>query len=275
MSKTFEAVYAPHRFPPAIIENNVDFENLWQTNQKLALASLAHIAYFNETKLRSFTEQLGANKTFFYDHQGAQAFLALWDDKAILSFRGTQPIETDGSHHRRLSFFRRLRLKFLWHLPLNTLSLRYLNNDILADLKFIPTRFDGRNDVLVHRGFLGELDKIWPGILKNIEEDTGGLPVFVTGHSLGAAMALLAGSRHSFENITTFGEPRTGINIDKAFQSNSHTRYVNGDDPVPKLPPEILFGYEHHGTTMNIQDADGSTDIRYDHSIIYYSENLA
>jgi len=275
MSKSFEAVYAPHRFTPSVIENNINFEDLWHSNQELALSSLSHIAYFNETKLKAFTKQLGASDTFYYDSRGAQAFLALWENKAVLAFRGTQPIEGVGKHHHRLGFFRKLRLKYFWHLPLDPLSLIYLNNDILADLKFIPTQFDGMSNVLVHSGFLGELNKVWPDIINNVEKDIGNLPVYVTGHSLGGAMALLAGMRHSFEKVTTFGEPRVGMHIDQVFKSNTHTRYVNGDDPVTKLPPELLFGYDHHGTPIHIADRDGQTDLRYDHSIIYYSENLS
>ena len=99
-------------------------------------------------------------------------------------------------------------------------------------------------------------------------------PLCVTGHSLGGAMATLAGMLHSFEKVTTFGEPRVGIHIDKAFKSNSHIRYINGDDPVTKLPPELFYGYEHHGNPIHIADSDEETDFRYDHSIIYYSENL-
>lgn len=275
MSKSFEAVFAPHKFIPAIIENDLDFENLWRTNPDFVFSSLAHIAYFNGSKVKSFMKQLGASDTKFYDNKGAQAFLSIWDDKAILSFRGTQPIEGIGKHHHKLGFFRKLRIKYFWHLPLDPLSLIYLNNDILADLKFIPTSFDGMDNVGVHSGFLGEINKLWSEILTHIKQDADNLPVYVTGHSLGAAMATLAGMRHSFEKVITFGEPRVGMHIDKAFKSKVHTRYVNGDDPVTKLPPELLFGYDHHGIPIHIADRDGETDLRYDHSIVYYSENLS
>lgn len=275
MSKSFESVFSPHKFIPSIIENNMDFEHLWKANQDFVFSSLSHIAYFNELKVKAFMKQLGANKTHFYDEDGAQAFMSLWDDKAILAFRGTQPIEGVGKHHHKLGFFRQLRIKYLWHLPLDPLSLIYLNNDILADLKFIPTAFDNEDKVKVHSGFLAEINKIWSKILIDIEKDVGDLPFCVTGHSLGGAMATLAGMQHSFEKVTTFGEPRVGIHIDKAFKSNHHTRYVNGDDPVTKLPPELFFGYDHHGNPIHISDRDGETDFRYDHSIIYYSENLS
>ena len=275
MSKSFESVFSPHKFVPAIIDKHLDFESLWKTNQDFVFSSLSHIAYFNEEKVNSFMKQLGANDTKFYDEDGAQAFLSVWDDKAILSFRGTQPIEAMGKHHHKLGFFKKFRIKYFWHLPLDPLSLIYINNDILADLKFIPTSFDGMESVNVHSGFLAEINKIWSNILINIERDIGNLPFYVTGHSLGGAMATLAGMRHTFEKVTTFGEPRVGIHINNAFKSKNHTRYVNGDDPVTKLPPELLYGYDHHGTPIHIADRNGETDFRYDHSIVYYSENLS
>lgn len=277
MSKSFKSVFSPHKFAPSIINHEMDIVDLWQINRPFIFSAMAHIAYFNEIKIKTYMEILGANKTVCYDHDGAQAFLSIWDNKAILAFRGTEPIEGSGKHHHKLGFFHKLRIKYLMHLPLDPLSLIFLNNDILADLKFLPTNFDGHDEVNVHRGFLGELDKLWnnTNIIQDIDEHVKDIPLSVTGHSLGGAMATLAGMRHSFEHVVTFGEPRVGSNIDKAFKSKKHTRYINGDDPVAKLPPEILFDYEHHGSPVNISDTNGETDFKYDHSIIYYSENLS
>lgn len=252
----------------------MDFEHLWQSKQPFVFSSLSHIAYFHKDDVKSFMGKLDADKTYFYDAKGAQAFLSVWQDKAVLTFRGTQPIEGVGKHHHKLGFFRKLRIKYFWHLPLDPLSLIYLNNDILADLKFIPTSFDGMNNVNVHTGFLGEINKVWNLITKDISEHVKDIPLWVTGHSLGGAMATLAGMRHACEQVMTFGEPRVGIHINRAFKAKNHTRYVNGDDPVTKLPPELFFGYDHHGNPEHITDSDGETDIRYDHSIVYYSENL-
>jgi len=274
MSKSFEAVSSPHKFIPSIIKDNMDFEHLWQTKQAFIFSSLAHIAYFNKIKIKTFMERLGAEKTFFYNNEGAQAFLSIWKNKAVLTFRGTQPIEGSGKHHRKLGFFKKFRIKYFLKLKLDPLSLIFINNDILADLNFIPTSFDDMNDVNVHSGFLDELNKLWDNIIRDINQHIKNIPLWVAGHSLGGAMATLAGMRHSFEGVTTFGEPRVGSNVGKAFKSKNHNRYVNGDDPVTEVPPEFLFDYEHHGNLMPVRDEDGTTNMMYDHSIIYYSENL-
>jgi len=87
-------------------------------------------------------------------------------------------------------------------------------------------------------------------------------------------MATLAGIRYRFKEVVTFGEPRVGLNIGSAFKGDGHTRIVNGDDPVTLVPPEAVFAYEHHGDLVSVRDPDGSADFRFDHSIVYYVENL-
>ena len=84
-------------------------------------------------------------------------------------------------------------------------------------------------------------------------------------------MAVVAGMKYSFKKIVTFGEPSVGHNIESAIESETHIRYVNGDDPVTKIIPESLF--EHHGKLIRIQDIDGP-NYKYDHSIISYAEIL-
>jgi len=279
MSKSFEAVVYPQNFTPSIISKEIDFEQSWKTNKPWVLSNLSHIAYFKKNKIIEFMEELGATQTFFYDSKGAQAFLSLWKNKAILTFRGTQTSEKKKAQ-LKLGFFRRIILKILIKLPINPFSLLSINNDLLADLKFFQTSFNKEKKVHVHSGFLEEINKIWDNssknnILNHITQHTKNIPIWVTGHSLGGAMATLAGMKYAFEAVITFGEPRVGRNIERVFQSQEHLRYVNGDDPVTKLPPRLFSYYTHHGEKMIIKDADGETSVIYDHSIIYYSNNLS
>jgi len=89
----------------------------------------------------------------------------------------------------------------------------------------------------------------------------------LVGHSLGGAVALLAGlefhARGWHPRITTFGEPKVGNlafvqHIDNVFASPATTReqsdyrrVTHVDDPVPLLPP-TEWGYRPHGDEVYI-----------------------
>ena len=133
--------------------------------------------------------------------------------------------------------------------------------------------------------FLGQAEDLQPSIaraaiweqsdhcpiLENLELSSPG-QLFVTGHSLGAAMAVIAGVKYPFNKIVTFGEPSVGNDLDNSIDPEcSHIRYVNGVDPVTKIVPESM--YKHHGEPIEIEDMDGP-DVRFDHSIINYSAIL-
>ncbi len=274
MNKQFEKVISPQKFTPKIIEEEIDFEGVWQNNKSWVFSNLSHIAYFQHAQIQTYMDKLGATKTICYDIKGAQAFLSLWKDKAVLSFRGTQSAEYKKKKHKKLSLYRKILIKLFIKLPINPFSLLFLSNDVIADLKFFHSSFDKKTNVSVHSGFLEEINKLWNSISADIKQYASTIPVWVTGHSLGGAMATLAGMKYKFEAVTTFGEPRVGRKINLAFQAKNHVRYVNGNDPVTKLPPKFFSYYQHHGDKISIRDHDGSTSAIYDHSIIYYSENI-
>lgn len=278
MAKTLQAVFAPQKFQPAVSQLSIEeFELRWQHNKPWVLANFSHISYFRTRQISVFLNALAATQIHHYDQQGAQGFLAIWPDKAILTFRGSQRFE----HNILVNESESMRSHLLT-LAKNALkgdlditALRSLGNDVLADLKLVKTSFDNHSMVAVHHGFFTELNKLWPEILPALQYcRQRRLPVWVTGHSLGAAMATLAGMRYVFESVVTFGEPRVGSNIAHAFQAKQHLRYINGDDPVPRLPPERPLGYQHHGEIVAVTNANGRSYFQYDHSIIYYAENL-
>lgn len=95
----------------------------------------------------------------------------------------------------------------------------------------------------VHKGFHGAYLDARPRIdalLSKIDS----LPLFVTGHSLGGAVAVMATwYRNKDGNAAcyTFGAPRVGNHVfNEAFRTPIY-RVVNAWDPVPLVPPSGLW----------------------------------
>ncbi|MCZ6863355.1 MAG: lipase family protein [Alphaproteobacteria bacterium] len=92
---------------------------------------------------------------------------------------------------------------------------------------------------MMHHGFHEAYKSVEGQIKANLEghED---LPLFITGHSLGGALAVIATWYQNSENLAacyTFGAPRVGsIGLIDRFKTPIY-RVVNGSDPVPFAPP--------------------------------------
>lgn len=115
----------------------------------------------------------------------------------------------------------------------------------------------------VHKGFDKALDSVWEEIIKRIPRDRT-VHIWLTGHSLGGALALLAGARMvnglkdhrdaPVFGIYTFGAPRVG---DEKFEEAFHNSYLgdrtfifaNYDDMITVAPPhvKIIMGYRDVG----------------------------
>lgn len=112
----------------------------------------------------------------------------------------------------------------------------------------------------VHTGFWTALQTLWPAAIAEVRKQMGAgggsLPLYITGHSKGGAMASLAAAQCvASEKITpaavyTYASPMTG-DVDFASWYNGlafpDTRYEYTDDIVPHLPPSPyvadLFAY--------------------------------
>ncbi|MDC7336312.1 lipase family protein [Streptomyces lydicus] len=118
----------------------------------------------------------------------------------------------------------------------------------------------------VHYGFGEALQSIWPQVRAAVDEfRDNNQTVWFTGHSLGGALAMLAGARLHFEEphvtatgVYTFGQPRTCDRLlSQAFNSafsDRMYRFVNNNDIVPQLPPEPF----HHVSALRYIDAKGT-----------------
>jgi triacylglycerol lipase len=122
--------------------------------------------------------------------------------------------------------------------------------DVISDLMLsIPLLGSGP---IVHRGFRHALDIVW-GKIETALKDVH-VPLFMTGHSLGAALATLAAARHKPRAVYTFGSPLVG---NKAFIETLNGvpihRVVNDIDGVTFVPPPLL-GYVHVGEVRHLSE---------------------
>jgi triacylglycerol lipase len=127
--------------------------------------------------------------------------------------------------------------------------------DWIADLSYAEVDYPFVADAgQVHEGFLGVYQSCRPQVLTALGALPAGLPLFVTGHSLGGAVATLAAldiavnSPFAAPVIYTFASPRTGDgDFAEAFDAkvgNNSTeswRVANSFDLVPMQPPEKIY----------------------------------
>jgi predicted lipase len=161
--------------------------------------------------------------------------------------------------------------------------------DWLTDFEIKPRTpsWNGSAGYLVHSGFNEALDSIWPKIMTALAETevlARGLPLWLTGHSLGGALAALGGLRMTEELETAesstviaavfaYGQPRVGDRacaeaFDRALP-NRYFRSINHRDVVARIPlprtPDVLskiqsgsglevYDYAHAGRVIFFND---------------------
>jgi hypothetical protein len=146
-----------------------------------------------------------------------QAFLAVNPEElAVLAFRGTANSED-------------------WGINLDALRMP------------LP----GYRNVWVHSGFWTAFQAQRKEIEKALATHVPpGLGLYITGHSLGGALAQIASAaleRDTLAACYTFGSPRVGtVKFDREVKC-PHYRLVNHWDLVPGVPPPTPWGYQHSG----------------------------
>jgi hypothetical protein len=200
------------------------------------LAGMSHLAYdLSETdqqtrsllqgKLRGGGFELV--QLFHSTDTDTQAFLAANDDFAVLAFRGPE-----GSKQKDI----------IGAAPATAIS-----------------TIEGR----VHSGFRMAYQSLRRDIEKGLVR-VSDVPLYITGHSLGAALALVAmqdleynsAVRQHIAACYTFGSPRVGNGqFDRSFKTPVY-RIVNTTDIVT-VTPLLGLGYIHIGDTRYLGRRDG------------------
>ncbi len=104
----------------------------------------------------------------------------------------------------------------------------------------------------VHQGFLKSFEACIAELEASLAETRAAIPelkVFCCGHSLGAAMASIAGLALQAHAIYNYGSPRLcDQTFANAYTNIKHYRCCNVDDLVTHLPPSnVLVTYQHIG----------------------------
>jgi predicted lipase len=117
----------------------------------------------------------------------------------------------------------------------------------------------------IHSGCATALASVFAKVKAEVDALPGsGVLLYLTGHSLGAALATLCAQRlatgrgYPIQSLYTFGSPRVG-NPEFAAQYQTRLgprtyRLVNNEDLVTRVPPRSV-GYEHIGEMVYIDDA--------------------
>jgi V8-like Glu-specific endopeptidase/surfactin synthase thioesterase subunit len=198
----------------------------WQTALSLALAS--ELAYSPAAEVERRARAWGFQDCSFVEAGAAQGFLASTASLVLVAFRGTESTA-----------------------------------DWLSNLKVQPRTVPGLGKV--HAGFWGQFTALQPQLEKLLQPRRN-LPLLVSGHSLGGAIAVLAAATWATDRqvraLYTYGQPAVALEgaataIGTALAGRHH-RLVNDADIVPRVPP----GYRHSGHLLHFDDKGQVKDVK-------------
>jgi hypothetical protein len=217
-----------HPFEPGA--GGLSLRNAWW------LMDAAFLSYSPEADIRqAFDRPLFGSPVavrFFFGLRSTQCYVASNDEWIVLSFRGTQVDD-------------------FWASVI----------DWSVDARFVPIA-DGHGDA-VHAGFLSATLEVWPAVAAHLRalQTERERPLWITGHSLGAALATVAAnlcSDHPDQlgllSTCTYGSPRVG---DRHFGRRIQRplwRFRNDSDIVTHVPLGLVF---RHAGVLALVDAAG------------------
>ena len=205
----------------------------------LFLARACELAYYNEPEGPTrFRSELGLEARLI-SGDNTQVYVGDNDRSIVVAFRGSEaPTTLDG---------------------LKDWLLTNANNYLILPEGRVGTDFAAAGvGARFHRGFLEALAMVWEPLQAAVSQalQAKERPLWVTGHSLGGALALLAAWRLqrnflAVHEIVTFGAPMIGNEAAaKAFEqefAGKIFRYIDLEDVVPHLPSVSLVAnaYTH------------------------------
>ncbi|MGE3803477.1 MAG: lipase family protein [Gemmataceae bacterium] len=203
----------------------------------VAMSLASDLAYLPEAQgAEGFRNELGLEAKLF-SVGNTQAYVATNDDHIVVAFRGTEaPTSIEGLKDWLLTDAVNLLM-----VPEGRLG-----TDLAA--AGVGARF--------HQGFVNAIADIWEPVYGAVDAEMkkAERPLWVTGHSLGGALALFAAwlfvrKMINVHQVYTFGAPMIGnLKAIEAFDRefpNKIFRYVNSPDPVPQLPLMSLLSNEY------------------------------
>ncbi|MEM7360081.1 MAG: S8 family serine peptidase [Pseudomonadota bacterium] len=210
----------------------------------LSMASASQIVYEPKSVVEEYVkDSWGFDTVNFIDIENTQSFWAENSHCVIWAFRGSDSIGD-------------------W---LANLSLETTNHNVYGDL---------------HQGFYSAYKLIEDHLLSSVSNDKR---VFLTGHSLGGAIATLACAeltkRLDHLSTYTFGQPRVGKTQFREWWLQNHTdnlyRFVNDEDIVTRLPPN----FDHVGALITLSSheakkTESSSELTSDASTAMSSEEF-
>jgi triacylglycerol lipase len=186
----------------------------------ITLAHVSATAYAKSDQIQKWALASSFGHATVFDRGNVQGFFCMKDRIAVLAFRGTSNF---GQWIRDARFYTKSH-------PWGMVHAGFRDGVIAVE-----------PDLAALDGFVASAEHFW-----------------ITGHSLGGALALIAAARYRMRGLNpkvyTYGQPRVGLGrfADRfalELPGRLH-RLINQNDIGPRIPPGLL--YRHTGTAKRI-----------------------
>ncbi len=216
-------------------------QSSYRAHNNLILSEACRVSYQSSSACKEKLANWGFQKTqIFQNNKGDFGYLAQHPDFIFMVFRGTDDLY-----------------------------------DVVRDLQFAKKTFLGNNRWKVFQGARDSFYDLWERKNMNTalrKMHNRGQPLWISGHSLGGAIATVAAAHlmlskqteidpRLIRGLVTFGQFRVfNRRLAETFDKRDgfkgrFFRYTNDKDPVVSLPPQKIFGktfYQHAGIALDI-----------------------